>query len=597
MLKKELNEILKQSLYFIIFFICLPLLFMAGSRIVGSSVSYLQFFFPLFQVSLLIFALIAGISLFTSERKQDGIEYLLTLPLSRLKLLAIKIFPRLAAIIVFSLLYVLLVKLLTSGAESMQLTYTLPANIFFFMLCSLFIIAVSLSASHHNFLVIALLGLVVFCIYGMLVYFFTRTSWLEFIIGPIDYSTTGLLFIFILILPLPLLFSFIFSFKKFDVGPEKSFNKSYLKFFIPFLIAGLVLSSIYLYSVRQPFFNNYYITREHKLIEQTYSESRIYDGEGAHKIDELRFPTIILEHGDYIYTDMLFYKRKIFRTNKKNYRTDTFYSSPVSLRTRYFLNKFEDTLAFIALHSQFKEYVLITVHLETQAVKEIKLKGLTSSGFGSPWLIGADEIDGNRFWLIYAGKIRQHHVSRVWENGRIDRLAETNTGAAYFNHMLVTTDDEGMLFSKITGEGLEIVKRLPQGSQVTPLTFYMRKILDNEPVKEMYGRVAVDGRVFRIDLETFAANWIDTDSSYIRYFSPDCYFSVEIGLDEKTNRHYMKTISMLKDGKLELLKEFGPEKAYTDFLVSKWGFDVEIDGKIKVYTLPECKELTFKGLN
>jgi hypothetical protein len=569
---------------------------MAGGRIFGSPVTYLQFFFPVFQEGLLMLALITGISLFTSERKQDGIEYLLTLPMSRLKLLAIKIFPRLAALTVFSLLYMLSISMLSGGSQSLQLTYSLPLNIFFFMLCSLFIVALSLSACHRNFLVLSLLVLVIFSIYGMLVYTFFRMEWFLFIIYPNDFSTTAMLFIFLFILPLPLLFSFIFSFKKFDVGGGKSFTKSYLKFFIPFLIAGLVLSSIYIYSINQPFFKDHFITRDHKLVEETYSTTRIYDEQGAHKVDGLIFPRIMLEHGDYLYADMLYAKGKIVRINKKSYQVETFYSRPVKMRTRHILWKYESIIAFIGVPFEKKEELLILVHLKTQAVKEIKLKESERNYFNGSWLFGADEIEGKRFWLIYAGKGRSHYVMRVWEDGRIERLATTKNMAAYFNHMLITTDKEGMIFSKITAAGLDIIKKLPQGKQVTPIATY-RWTLDNVPVKEMYGRIAVSGRVLRIDLETFATNWLDTGSSFTQYFSPDCYYTIKNQLDKKTNRSYLKTISVLKDGKLTLLKDFNDVKANRIFLRSKWGFAVEVDGKTKVYTLPECKELTFKDLN
>lgn len=593
MLKKEFNEILKQSLYLIIFLICLPLLFMAGSRILGTSVSYLQFFFMLFQVGLLIFALIAGISLFTSERKQGGIEYLLTLPISRLKLLTIKICPRLAALTAFSLLYVLLVNILTNGAESMQLTYALPANIFFFMLCSLFIISVSLSASHSNFLVIALLGLVIFSIYGMLVYYFTRTGWLELFIGPIDESAAGVIFNFLLILPLPLLFSFIFSFRKFDVGPGKSFNKSYLKLFIPFVIAGVLLSFSYLYMIKLPPYKDYYLTKEHKLIEMRSGSTRVYDGEKVTEIDALGFVT--QEYGDSLYLRSYKTGREILRIDKKNGLVDLFYTMQGWIRLP--VGKYKDTMVFTEPNRAGEQY-LVLINMDSKAVKKIKLPGTEEGDYFGNTVFGADEEEGQRFWLVIKGKIHDYTVYRIWDDGRSEKLALTWTRPVYVSHRLLTTDKKGIVVNKLTAEGIEVIKELPVRTDITFITSYFQRNLDTGAVKEIYGRIpGTTTKVLWIDMEALATGWVqDEGIKSVTNFYPDLNYAVDWDYDNQGRIIFVNSISRLRKGKTELLKTFEPNK-YQWIFPDGCGFFLKVAGKVKVYAVPDLKELTFKGLN
>ncbi len=598
MLKKEVNEILKQSLYFVIFVVCLPWILSIGMRVFGTPVSYWDVLFPVFQVGLLIFGLILGVALFTAERKQDGMEYLLTLPISRFKLLAIKILPRLAVLIVFSVLYLLATKIFDAALENTRILFVLPSGMLFFMVFSLFIIAVSLSAAHPGFLFSSLLTLVVFCIYIAAIFIFLRVSLIEMIMGNPEFSPPVFGAACLLVLPLPLLFSFIFSFKKFDASPGKTFNKGFLKFLIPSLIIGLALSFIYFYSARKPDHKEYYLTADHKIVKETYTSTCIYDAAGKHKLENIIYPGMLLEYGDYLYFDFTSYNGKVLRVNKKSYMVDSIYTSPVQVRTRYITWRFGNTMALISHHFQTHQRTLVLINLDTKAIHEIKLVEPQPGYYLDAVLIGADELAGQRFWLIYSGKGRDRQVTRIWEDGRNEHLTESKTRAAYFNHLLITGDAEDMIFSKITASGLEIVKRLPVGKDISPLTFF-RQNLDNVPLKEMYGTLRFSGRVLHINLETFETNWIDIGSSRVWYFYPDHYYCLELELDpaKRENHFYLKTISLLENGKVELLKDFSGFKAFWEFSISRWGFVVEVDEKVKVYTLPDCRELTFKHLN
>ena len=86
MLKKEFNEVLKQSLFFLVFVVGLPFLVLILGMLCKWPLTYNEVFFPVYQVGLFIFTVLMGLTLFSSEKKQGGIEYILTLPYEIAKL-------------------------------------------------------------------------------------------------------------------------------------------------------------------------------------------------------------------------------------------------------------------------------------------------------------------------------------------------------------------------------------------------------------------------------------------------------------------------------------------------------------------------------
>ena len=112
MLKKEITDVLKQTFYFLVAVLILPGILIVTAMV--RDVSYFQIFFPLFQFGLLFWALFMGISLFSTERGQRGMEYLLSLPYSRLRLIGLKILPRATVVLA---LYSVCWLLYTQGGE------------------------------------------------------------------------------------------------------------------------------------------------------------------------------------------------------------------------------------------------------------------------------------------------------------------------------------------------------------------------------------------------------------------------------------------------------------------------------------------------
>ena len=154
MLKKEISDVFKQTVIFAVFALGLP----AFITII-SNLSYFTAFFPMFQFGLLFGAFFMGTSLFSLERGQRGMEYLLSLPYSRYQVVGFKILPRLAVVLLF---YAVFVILYTNGGEDLV---ALPFLSFTFLYFSLYLISLSLSASSENFIILFVASLFSLFIY------------------------------------------------------------------------------------------------------------------------------------------------------------------------------------------------------------------------------------------------------------------------------------------------------------------------------------------------------------------------------------------------------------------------------------------------
>jgi hypothetical protein len=309
----------------------------------------------------------------------------------------------------------------------------------------------------------------------------------------------------------------------------------------------------------------------------------------------------MLEQGDFLYINDNRDRKKILRLNTKNSRLETVYTTDGWIRLPG--GEYKDILAFVELNRDLeinREYKrhLVLFDLKTEAVKKIKLPGTVkglSSGF---WIFGADEEVGQRFWLAAAGKALKYSIYRIWEDGRIEKIGNSRTIPIYVNRMLLTQNKKGIVVNQIAAQGVEVIKELSLGTGITFITGYFQKCLDRGQVKEIYARAfGTFGRLLWIDMEKLEAKWLqEPSSSFVRYIPPDQYYYTEWAYDNEKKRPFVKRISRLKSGEIELLKEFQPGKYQWEFPRGH-GFFLWVDGKIKVYAIPDLKELTFKGLN
>ena len=152
-------------------------------------------------------------------------EYLLSLPYSRYQIVGLKIFPRLAAVLLF---YVVFTILYTSGGEDLVAISFLSFTFIYF---SLYLISLALSASSENFLVLFVISLFSLFIYFGLgysvywlvvkakgyIYYVVETS--PFITGELEsFAVKFILFVGFCLL-IPLIAAFILSIKKINEHP------------------------------------------------------------------------------------------------------------------------------------------------------------------------------------------------------------------------------------------------------------------------------------------------------------------------------------------------------------------------------------------
>ena len=223
MIKKEWLEVSKQSLYFLLATTGMVLLMALMNLLQGKPQFEAETIIIILGFWLLMFSMFLGLSPFAMDSKQKGMEYLLTLPYSRRRLLFIKLLPRLAAVILFYFVFALMYGFL--GTNVFAGGFTIFSLVYF----SLFLISFSLSLVHENFIVqsiwagIALCGNVavclVICAKGFAWKFAMPISWMApGLWRDLAYDVPSLLsaIAVFLLMALPFILSIFLAFKKFD---------------------------------------------------------------------------------------------------------------------------------------------------------------------------------------------------------------------------------------------------------------------------------------------------------------------------------------------------------------------------------------------
>ena len=160
MFKKELVNVIKQTLIFLAILAALPAAILV-SRIVPKQ-PYQALFTPAVQAGLLFWSFFLGASLFGRERGQRALEYTASLPYSRLGLLARLAAPRILVAAFIGSLTLLI------PAGWWQSYGVLPPALFGLSSLLLFTIALSFAPLFENFLVLAFSTLLAFFLVGLI---------------------------------------------------------------------------------------------------------------------------------------------------------------------------------------------------------------------------------------------------------------------------------------------------------------------------------------------------------------------------------------------------------------------------------------------
>ncbi len=623
MLRKEFSEVLKQSLFFIVLSVTIPfgLEFAFGDP----TISYYELFFTQYHFGLLIFALFLGNSLFLWDRKQRAGDYLLSLPYSRLRLLGIKVLPRLTAAVLFYLVFLLLYQ---SGGEAFTLASVFSFTYIYF---SLFIVAVSLSLSMENYIMMAVVTLLAMAVVLGMIYLIPT------LLSQILYGTdiglsleyllvlrigSGKLLFYLLGVTVGLLFpfiaTFVFTFKKIGIHPVNRFNKRFFKIFVPLFAAGVILSSLLVYSMFKPEYKNYYLTEGHRLLEWDSLGIRVHDEDSVEEVEHSSFRRsnpVLIETGGSIYFREYYYTESytaFVRLDLETLSVETFYKLPgrnYSAFTGPWV--FKNTIAIVDGYSGDLDKTLHLIDINTKEVKKIKFPQTSS---GNVRLFGAGEVDGNRFWLLDSEWRLRHRVYRLWENGEKEELGTSEKLACYINGLLMTYSKDTVTLTRLTAKGTDENREIKTITVGEGFVFYPYRLYDlhKPPLKETIGAIYDEnneGRKFyTLDTENLELREITVVNDKIEESTrrdpalkydmsqpiPGAYYYFEY--KRENHRLDIRKVYAFDNDELTLLKEFPPLDEGARTHISIGGIVIREPGRLTAYAPPDLRELTFKKL-
>ncbi|MCP5107341.1 MAG: hypothetical protein GY950_28400 [bacterium] len=619
MLIKESNDTAKQALFFAVLSLVIPLILKMALQ--DPSLTYFELFLTMYPFGLLGFALFLGNSLFLGDRKQRAGDYLFSLPYSRLQLLGIKILPRLVTLVVFYLLFLLLLRNAGDTAAVIPL-FTFP-----YLYITVFIIALSFSATMENYILTAavtLFAVVIFRLLFFLLYVVSmRLRGIEDTGSPVPWllhlevMSRGFpfrLFFMSLFFLLPFIISFVFAFKKTGIHPTAHFNKRYFVLFVPLMAVALVLSFSMVHSLPTPSVQkHYYLTAGWQLIESgRFGGTRVYRADQADQMSEINAQ--LLEHwtepveadGKLYIIAPLWNGSRILRVDLETLETETLYKRESWMgHTTRRLWYYKNTIAAAEDAYDSLTKALILVDAEMKKVTRIEFHNPRLNRFHRPRLCGTGENAGKRWWIICSHRIDRDPVMLLWENGNVEDLGMSTKNPYFLNGMLITFQKKAVLFRKMTGQGMTLVKRVPMENSIRFLE-HERFRPDRSFQKDVYFAAGVKGktRYFKMDLGTFESrkiaalkdiakpNGFNRRYSIYRIPSGHCYL-----LEHRRNNIsavYTVTAGGENGTEVKLLKRF-PSQIWVTYFSENGIIQKQPDG-VKIYAFPDLKELEFKGL-
>jgi hypothetical protein len=232
MLKKEFSDALRKLIECLILLLAVPLAVLWDKFVIHFGWSYRDVFNFVFQVTIVIYPIYSGMTIFQSEIKNKAFEYLFSLPVSRWKIVLHKIFWRAAFF------------LLLLGVSSF---FSVFKNVWIngFNLIILFLISIFLSFTLSSVVIgpigVGLVYLIIYLNSQIINYLLWRAE-------KVTFNLTSFLssFISAALLLIPLGMTFWLTFKNMDVKSLKLQLKYYKLIALP-SIGTLILFAILFY--------------------------------------------------------------------------------------------------------------------------------------------------------------------------------------------------------------------------------------------------------------------------------------------------------------------------------------------------------------
>lgn len=230
MLKKEFRDTLQILLESSVLLLSVPLICLI-SLIMGFKVNYGQLVKIISITTVFAFAGYSGLGMFLWEMRDKGFEYLLTLPMSRVKLFIYKLLPRMVVLLLFLGIW--------------GLVFNQPLKGYLVVLVFIQLIAVCLSLAFNSYLAALISIILLGFFYGLssmsITALFLRLQTVS--INPFEIISPYALAALLIVIPLGI--SFLLTFRNFDLKPYKYAVRPYLFIALPLIFVQAVVILLY----------------------------------------------------------------------------------------------------------------------------------------------------------------------------------------------------------------------------------------------------------------------------------------------------------------------------------------------------------------
>ncbi len=623
--RKEWLEVGRQSLYSVLAAAGLVLLAFIGDLLSDQSLSGEKIVIIL-GLWLLMFSMFMGLSPFAMDSKQKGMEYLLTLPFSRRRLLLIKLLPRLAAVVLFYLAFVLTYFLI--GQDAFGGGFTVFSLAYF----ALFFISFSLAVVHENFIVqslwagIALSGYLFLCLFVVMKGFSWKfnmpaswigsRAWLDL---SYDVSTLLSAIAVFLLLAMPFILSFFLAFKRFDLKPARAFNRRQLRVFIPMLVLAFAASLGVTYLVQNNSADNEsncHILENRQLLKtSSLGNLDIYGETGRRQIKtgrKLWWENILFEVPGKVFIpgyDVNDSSTSIIRLQLENLAWKVVYSIPDGYEATpgFWFRQYGHVLVFLqrgreqtersglksGLSLKSNRLDLVLLDMNSECSRTISFWSSLFPTFINPYIFAHDEAGGRSFWLVSGKDGKEQHLLRLWEDGAVEDLGVSKKFPVYVGHLLFSHTASSLVVRRLLASGSETIREI--AGKVNVASDYFIGFLDAGEAREIYGMR--NSRIIRIDLATLAIDDVGPQRGQIRRVPPADFYYVEheAWLPGQGRSDKWRKVFRLQGGKPVFIRKFDFNGKWPGHVwIQRHGIVLLDEVKTRFFAFPDLRELKFK---
>jgi hypothetical protein len=626
--RKEWLEVGRQSLYFVLAASGMVLLvglvgLLDGKPLEGEKIIIIL------GLWLLMFSMFIGLSPFALDSKQKGMEYLLTLPYSRRRLLLIKFLPRLTALVLFFIAYGLLYGFM--GNDAFGTGYLLLSLVYF----SLFFISFSLSVIHENFIVqsiwagVALCGYLAICLVvlalGISWKYSMPLAWAGFhpwqgLSDDIASLITAIVVFFLMLAPFVV--SFFLAFKKFDLRPSRVFNRRQLLLFVPMLLLALAASLGVTRLVQKSSAydeGHYYILENRHVLKTSWLGKLTILGENQRRRIDTK-QSFIWDWNAFAVPGKLFLTADDFKNNSTavvrlnlgDLSWDVVHRIPdgfMATHAYFNFHQYGQNLVFLQRGCEEAERPgmqstiplksdrldLVVIDMSSEKPNKFSYQSPLFTGYYQPKIFAHDTIAGREFWLI-GGKNQK--IIRIWKDGTVEDLGFSQNMPAYYGHLLLSRSNKSLVISRLLASGSETVKEIGGKFKIG---YFLNNALDTGNGREIY--IIWDKRIVRLDLNTLAIDDVGPERGFIWQVPPADFYYLEYegwleGIKQPEKKSRWRKIYRLLGNKMIFLKQLdfrGPDSG--NVWMDKFGVTLRENGTTRLFAFPDLRELKFKNLN